>query len=111
MNKGTHPTRSYGSCRDQPLHRSARNVIAASLKRLAHRNPNVQLYTLALVEALSKNCGIEVHREIASRAFTQGLEKLVTDRVHTYFLHVSLHLLLTTLVTLRQHTIKCASVC
>ncbi|KAI0358316.1 hypothetical protein OH77DRAFT_1587989 [Trametes cingulata] len=58
----------------------ARNVIAASLKRLTHRNPNVQLYTLTLVEALSKNCGIEVHREIASRAFTQGLEKLVTDR-------------------------------
>ncbi|KAI0630726.1 hypothetical protein C8Q77DRAFT_1063507 [Trametes polyzona] len=58
----------------------AHNVIAASLKRLAHRNPNVQLYTLALVEALSKNCGIEVHREIASRAFTQALEKLVTDR-------------------------------
>ncbi|EJF64020.1 hypothetical protein BD309DRAFT_870034 [Dichomitus squalens] len=58
----------------------ARNVIAASLKRLAHRNPNVQLYTLTLVEALSKNCGVEVHREIASRAFTQGLEKLVTDR-------------------------------
>ncbi|KAI0369811.1 hypothetical protein BV20DRAFT_1020151 [Pilatotrama ljubarskyi] len=58
----------------------ARNVIAASLKRLAHRNPNVQLYTLTLIEALSKNCGIEVHREIASRAFTQALEKLVTDR-------------------------------
>ncbi|KAI0761840.1 hypothetical protein BD413DRAFT_587977 [Trametes elegans] len=58
----------------------ARNVIAASLKRLAHRNPNVQLYTLTLVEALSKNCGIDVHREIASRAFTQALEKLVTDR-------------------------------
>ncbi|KAI0664386.1 hypothetical protein C8Q70DRAFT_947649 [Cubamyces menziesii] len=58
----------------------ARNVIAAALKRLAHRNPNVQLYTLTLVEALSKNCGIEVHREIASRAFTQALEKLVTDR-------------------------------
>ncbi|KAI0718076.1 hypothetical protein C8T65DRAFT_827856 [Cerioporus squamosus] len=58
----------------------ARNVIAASLKRLAHRNPNVQLYTLTLVEALSKNCGIEVHREISSRAFTQGLEKLITDR-------------------------------
>ncbi|KAI8985676.1 hypothetical protein BD414DRAFT_488872 [Trametes punicea] len=58
----------------------ARNVIAASLKRLAHRNPNVQLYTLTLVEALSKNCGVEVHREIASRAFTQGLEKLITDR-------------------------------
>ena len=70
---------SPGSSPDVP-HR-ARNVIAALLKRLAHRNANVQLYSLALAEALSKNCGIEVHREIASRAFTQGLEKLVTDRV------------------------------
>ncbi|KAH8111081.1 hypothetical protein DFH11DRAFT_1513501 [Phellopilus nigrolimitatus] len=58
----------------------ARNVIAAALKRLAHRNPNVQLYTLALVEALSKNCGVELHREIASRSFTQGLERIINDR-------------------------------
>jgi hypothetical protein len=60
---------------------SAHNVIAALLKRLAHRNPNVQLYTLSLSDSLSKNCGIKVNKEIASRAFTQGLEKLVTDRV------------------------------
>lgn len=59
----------------------ARNVIAAILKRLAHRNPNVQLYSLALTESLSKNCTIDLHREIASRAFTQALEKLITDRV------------------------------
>ncbi len=59
----------------------AHNVINALLKRLAHRNPNVQLYTLSLTDALSKNCGILVNREIASRAFTQGLEKIVTDRV------------------------------
>ena len=59
----------------------ARNVIASVLKRLAHRNPNVQLYALALTESLSKNCGAVINREIASRAFTQGLEKLVTDRV------------------------------
>ncbi|KAL4262752.1 Class E vacuolar protein-sorting machinery protein HSE1 [Pleurotus pulmonarius] len=58
----------------------AHNVIAAILKRLAHRNPNVQLYALTLAEALSKNCGVELHREIASRAFTQGLEKLIADR-------------------------------
>ncbi|THH32036.1 hypothetical protein EUX98_g2146 [Antrodiella citrinella] len=58
----------------------ARNVVAAILKRLAHRNPNVQLYTLSLCESLTKNCGVEVHREIASRAFTQGLERIVTDR-------------------------------
>ncbi|KIO32004.1 hypothetical protein M407DRAFT_67208, partial [Tulasnella calospora MUT 4182] len=58
----------------------ARNVIAAVLKRLSHRNPNVQLYSLGLAESLSKNCGIEVNREIASRSFTTGLERLVSDR-------------------------------
>ncbi|KAI0306042.1 hypothetical protein B0F90DRAFT_1624071 [Multifurca ochricompacta] len=58
----------------------ARNVIAAVLKRLSHRNPNVQLYSLTLTESLSKNCGKELHSEIASRAFTQALEKLITDR-------------------------------
>ena len=56
-------------------------MIAALLKRLAHRNPNVQLYALSLGDALSKNCGAVVNKELASRAFTQGLEKLVTDRV------------------------------
>lgn len=60
-------------------------MIAAVLKRLVHRNPNVQLYTLSLSESLGKNVGIEIHREIASRAFTQGLEKLITDRVSNAF--------------------------
>ena len=59
----------------------ARDVIASVMKRLAHRNANVQLYTLALAEALSKNCGLRVNREIASRSFTQALERLITDRV------------------------------
>lgn len=58
----------------------AQNAIAALLKRLAHRSPNVQLYALSVSEALSKNCGIVLHRELASRVFTQGLERLVTDR-------------------------------
>lgn len=58
----------------------ARNVIAALLKRLAHRSPNVQLYALSLGESLSKNCGIDLHRELASRAFTGALEKLIVDR-------------------------------
>jgi signal transducing adaptor molecule len=56
--------------------------MAAVLKRMTHRNPNVQLYSLALVEALSKNCGLQINREIASRSFTQGLERIVNDRVH-----------------------------
>ncbi|KAI0339362.1 hypothetical protein BDW22DRAFT_1361367 [Trametopsis cervina] len=58
----------------------ARNVVAAILKRLMHRTSNVQLYTLTLAESLTKNCGITVHREISSKAFTQGLEKLIMDR-------------------------------
>ena len=62
---------------------SARDIIAAILKRLAHRNPNVQLYSLTLTESLSKNCGKDLHSEIASRAFTQALERLITDRVRT----------------------------
>jgi signal transducing adaptor molecule len=65
---------------------SARNVIAAILKRLAHRNPNVQLYSLTLTESLSKNCNKELHSELASRAFTQALERLITDRVRYFVL-------------------------
>ena len=82
-NKGTHmpPLLSLLLAGADAVPLSARNVIAAVLKRLAHRNPNVQLYALSLVEALSKNCGIIIHREIASKSFTQGLEKIITDRV------------------------------
>ncbi|KAK7031936.1 hypothetical protein R3P38DRAFT_3313840 [Favolaschia claudopus] len=63
---------------------AAHDVIASLLKRLAHRNPNVQLYALSVAEALGKNCGVEVHRELASRAWTGGVERVVTDRnTHT----------------------------
>ena len=67
---------------------SARDVIASLLRRLAHRNPNVQLYALTLAESLSKNCGILINREISSRSFTQGLEKLIADRVRGLFIPV-----------------------
>lgn len=50
------------------------------IKRLAHRNANVQLYTLELAHALCQNCGKPVHREISSRAFTDALLKLANDR-------------------------------
>ncbi|TFK24066.1 hypothetical protein FA15DRAFT_593066 [Coprinopsis marcescibilis] len=58
----------------------AHNAIAAVIKRMAHRNPNVQLYALSLAEALGKNLGVTLHREISSKAFTQALEKIVLDR-------------------------------
>lgn len=62
------------------LSSSARNCLAAIQKRIIHRNANVQLYSLTLCDALAKNCGIEAHRELASRTFTQTLQRIVVDR-------------------------------
>ncbi|GAA5814814.1 hypothetical protein MFLAVUS_008317 [Mucor flavus] len=59
---------------------SARDCVASVEKRLHNRNPNVQLYAVALTEALVKNCDITVHREISSRSFTNTLTKLVHDK-------------------------------
>ncbi|KAF2259228.1 hypothetical protein CC78DRAFT_537259 [Lojkania enalia] len=50
------------------------------IKRLAHRNANVQLYTLELANALSQNCGLKMHKELASRSFTEALLRLAADR-------------------------------
>ncbi|KIW73419.1 hypothetical protein PV04_01541 [Phialophora macrospora] len=58
----------------------SKDVVAAMIKRLAHRNANVQLYTLELANALSQNCGISIHRELASRSFTDALLRLANDR-------------------------------
>lgn len=75
------------------------------IKRLAHRNANVQLYTLEvgdfflarqsamensmcttdtpsqLGNSLAQNCGPKIHRELASRSFTDALLRLAADRV------------------------------
>ncbi|KAI0129427.1 VHS domain-containing protein [Xylariales sp. AK1849] len=57
-----------------------KEAVQGMIKRLAHRNANVQLYTLELGNALSQNCGKNMHRELASRAFTDALLKLANDR-------------------------------
>ncbi|CAI7668110.1 unnamed protein product [Penicillium manginii] len=58
----------------------AKEAVAAMIKRLAHRNANVQLYTLELGNALSQNCGPKIHRELASRSFTDAMLRLAADR-------------------------------
>jgi signal transducing adaptor molecule len=63
----------------------AHHVFSALLKRLADRNPDVQLYALSVAEALSKHCPIAVHREITSLVFVQCLEKIITDRVCPFY--------------------------
>ncbi|KAH9833348.1 Class E vacuolar protein-sorting machinery protein hse1 [Teratosphaeria destructans] len=55
-------------------------AVSSLIKRLAHRNANVQLYTLELAHALSQNCGADLHRELASKAFTDALLRLAADR-------------------------------
>ncbi|KXL41892.1 hypothetical protein M433DRAFT_168186 [Acidomyces richmondensis BFW] len=55
-------------------------AVSSLIKRLAHRNANVQLYTLELANALSQNCGTNLHRELASKAFTDALLRLASDR-------------------------------
>ncbi|KAF2860608.1 hypothetical protein K470DRAFT_299703 [Piedraia hortae CBS 480.64] len=55
-------------------------AISALIKRLAHRNANVQIYSLGLAYALSQNCGQPLHRELASKAFTDALLRLASDR-------------------------------
>ncbi|KAK3897517.1 class E vacuolar protein-sorting machinery protein HSE1 [Staphylotrichum tortipilum] len=54
--------------------------VQSLIKRLAHRNANVQLYTLEVANALSQNCGKNMHRELSSRAFSDALLKLANDR-------------------------------
>ncbi|KAM4062861.1 VHS domain-containing protein [Hirsutella rhossiliensis] len=62
----------------------SKEAVQSMIKRLAHRNANVQLYTLELAHALCQNCGKPMHREISSRAFTDALLKLASDRnTHT----------------------------
>ncbi|KAI9795251.1 MAG: ESCRT-0 subunit protein hse1 [Piccolia ochrophora] len=58
----------------------AKDAVASMIKRLAHRNANVQLYTLELANALSQNCGPKMHRELSSRSFTDALLRLANDR-------------------------------
>ncbi|TGZ83858.1 hypothetical protein EX30DRAFT_315529 [Ascodesmis nigricans] len=58
----------------------AKDAVAALIKRLAHRNANVQLYTLELANAFTQNCGHRMHQEMASRAFTDALLRLAGDR-------------------------------
>ncbi|KAJ1919690.1 ESCRT-0 subunit protein hse1 [Mycoemilia scoparia] len=49
-------------------------------KRMMHRNANVLLYTLSLVESLVKNRGQYANPEVASRAFTTTLVRVLNDK-------------------------------
>ncbi|KAK9365356.1 hypothetical protein V1509DRAFT_633457 [Lipomyces kononenkoae] len=58
----------------------SKDAVNALQKRLSHRSANVQLYALTLANSLAQNCGTKMHRELASRAFTQTLIRMASDR-------------------------------
>ncbi|KAJ2825160.1 ESCRT-0 subunit protein hse1, partial [Coemansia erecta] len=49
-------------------------------ERILHRNANVVLYTVTLVQSMLENCGQSVQQEVASRAFTTTLTRVLNDK-------------------------------
>ncbi|KAL3633362.1 hypothetical protein CASFOL_000583 [Castilleja foliolosa] len=58
----------------------AKDVVKAVKKRLLHKNPNVQLLSLTLLETIVKNCGDYVHFQIAERNILPEMVKIVRKK-------------------------------
>ncbi|KAK9067791.1 hypothetical protein SSX86_011902 [Deinandra increscens subsp. villosa] len=60
----------------------AKDYIKAVRGRLQHKNPNVQLLSLTLLETIVKNCSEHVHSQIAERKMLQEMIKIVKKKTH-----------------------------
>ncbi|KAJ1752065.1 ESCRT-0 subunit protein hse1, partial [Coemansia sp. RSA 1821] len=49
-------------------------------ERMLHRNANVVLYTMTLVQSLLENCSQNVKQQVSSRAFTTTLTRVLNDK-------------------------------
>ncbi|KAJ2420628.1 ESCRT-0 subunit protein hse1, partial [Coemansia sp. RSA 2524] len=58
----------------------ARQCFEVINERMLHRNANVVLYTVTLVQSLLENCGQSVKQEVSSRAFTTTLTRVLNDK-------------------------------
>lgn len=58
----------------------AKDIVKALKKRLQHKNPNVQLLSLTLLETMVKNCGDNVHVQIAERNILPEMIKIVKKK-------------------------------
>lgn len=58
----------------------AKEVVKAVKKRLQHKNPKVHLLALTLLETMVKNCGDNVHFQIAERNILQEMIKIVKKK-------------------------------
>ncbi|XP_006647153.1 TOM1-like protein 9 [Oryza brachyantha] len=58
----------------------AKDVVKYLKKRIAHKNPKVQLLALTLLETMTKNCGDIVHMHVAERDILHEMVKIVKKR-------------------------------
>ncbi|XP_059305277.1 TOM1-like protein 6 isoform X1 [Lycium ferocissimum] len=58
----------------------AKDIVKAVKKRLQHKNPKVQLLSLTLLETMVKNCGDNMHFQIAERSILQDMVKIVKKK-------------------------------
>ncbi|XP_076945655.1 TOM1-like protein 6 isoform X2 [Bidens hawaiensis] len=58
----------------------AKDVVKALKKRLQHKNPHVQFLSLTLLETVVKNCGENVHFQIAERNLLPEMIKIVKKK-------------------------------
>ncbi|KAG5550715.1 hypothetical protein RHGRI_015615 [Rhododendron griersonianum] len=60
--------------------RVAKDVVKTVKKRLQHKNPNVHLLALTLLETMVKNCGHDVHLQIADKDILKEMIKIVKKK-------------------------------
>ncbi|KAG0582560.1 hypothetical protein M758_3G070000 [Ceratodon purpureus] len=58
----------------------AKEIVKAVKKRLTNRSPQVQLLALTVLETLIKNCGDNVHQQVAEKDVLHELVKLVKKK-------------------------------
>ena len=60
---------------------TVKEAVKAMKKRLSSKIPRTQLLTVTLLEAVVKNCGQQVHQQVAERDVPSEMAKLVKRKV------------------------------
>lgn len=58
---------------------SVKNALGSVRKRFHSENPHVAHHALMVLEALVKNCGEKVHKEIATKDYMEDMKHLAND--------------------------------
>jgi len=58
---------------------SAKAALAAVRKKYRHENPHTRHHALLVLEALMKNCGEKMHKEVATQESMEDLKHLADE--------------------------------